>query len=116
MELTLKQNGELQHFSTELDRQKSIVEGIEGRLKFAKKALALYDRHVKYLQALKSDDLQGQLEAKLNWVMLKPIEFIYNGIKVKCTYSGSWGAYGKSIKLSGKHYDMEQIIKENVIT
>ena len=116
MELTGSQQHKLTLTLRSIEHTELSVAKITRELREVTNRLSSYNRAAKYLMCLRDEDLQGQLEAKLNWVMLKPIEFIYNGIKVKCTYSGSWGAYGKSIKLSGKHYDMEQIIKENVIT
>lgn len=114
MNLTQYQQNKLDSYQTSIRSDEKKFRLLSTQLKQTTKRLASYNRVVKYLLCLRDGDLQGQIEAKLNWNMLEPIEFTYNGVKVKGLYKGAYGAYGKSIKLDGVHYQLKQIIKENI--
>lgn len=114
MNLTQYQQNKLESYLTSIRSEEKNLRILSTQLKQVTKRLESHNRVVKYLQCLRDGDLQGQIEAKLNWKMLEPMEFLYNGVKVKAIYKGTYGAYGKSIKLDGVHYQLKQIIKENI--
>ena len=114
MSLTPSQNSELKSYKLMLSNKQEQERIINLKHESINLDIRLLVQDIKYLLALRDGDLQGQIEAKLNWEMLEPMEFIYNGIKVKGIYKGVYGSYGKSIKLDGVHYELKQIIKENI--
>lgn len=114
MSLTQYQQNKLDSYLTSIKSEEKKFRILSNQLKQTIKRLESHNRVVKYLQCLRDGDLQGQIEAKLNWKMLEPMEFLYNRVKINGIYKGAYGAYGKSIKLDGVHYQLKQIIKENI--
>lgn len=115
MNLTDSQNNKLESYkhSLSLDTKKQRV--LLNQLEDVNKRIKSSERVIKYLQALRDADLQGQVEAKLGWELFEPIKFLYEGKLIEIVYSGVWNGYDNGhIRLNRTQYSLKQIIEENI--
>ena len=114
MILTSKQNNDLHRYKNSYEHTKENIKTLTNRLQQHQNYLGVYERRIKYLEALRDDNLIQQLEAKLNWVMFETMEFTYEGIQVVGKYVGSFRGGNTSLRINGNHYNLKQIIAENI--